>query len=104
MYSKSLKKVLRLLVRDVFSYGSLKNLLSGPSVMNNHDSAEEVSVSETVKVMAKSQEDHLTALDQLSDDVRVIVGDTRNVLFNLKMSIFPERPDQADSKPNGFKD
>jgi putative transposase len=64
----------------------------------------QVSVPEAVKAIAKFKEDRLRALDQLSEDVRLTVGDTLNHLLNLEMSLFLGEADQADNKRNGFRE
>jgi putative transposase len=64
----------------------------------------QVSVPEAVKAIAKFKENRLKALDQLSEDVRLTVGDTLNHLLNLEMSLFLGEADQADNKRNGFRD
>ena len=64
----------------------------------------QVSVPEAVKAIAKFKEDRLKALDQLSEDVRLTVGDTLNHLLHLEMSLFLGEADQADNKRNGSRD
>jgi putative transposase len=64
----------------------------------------QVSVPEAVKAIAKFKEDRLKALEQLSEDIRLSVGDTLNHLLQLEMSLFLGEADQADNKKNGFRD
>jgi putative transposase len=64
----------------------------------------QVSVPEAVRAIAKFKEDRLKALDQLSEDVRLTVGDTLNHLLNLEMLLFLGEADQADNKRNGSRD
>ena len=64
----------------------------------------QVSVPEAVKAIAKFKEDRLKALEQLSEDIRLSVGDTLNHLLQLEMSLFLGEADQADNKRNGFRD
>jgi putative transposase len=64
----------------------------------------QVSIPEAVKAIAKFKENRLKALDQLSEDVRLTVGDTLNHLLNLEMSLFLGEADQEDNKRNGFRD
>ena len=64
----------------------------------------QVSIPEAVKAIAKFKEDRLRALDQLSDDVRLTVGDTLNHLLNIEMCLFLGEADQADNKRNGSRD
>lgn len=63
----------------------------------------QVSVPEAVKAIAKFKEDRLKGLEQLSEDIRLSVGDTLNHLLQLEMSLFLGEADQADNKRNGFR-